>query len=76
MAATEKGFWFNKRGLLSLESPFKHEILPTSEGYVIKFLVDGKITLIHADKGRQTIDVKSGDTIRSSNEEFYLLLGA
>jgi hypothetical protein len=76
MAATEKGFWFNKRGLLSLESPIKHDILPTAEGYVIKFLVAGKITFVHADKGRQTIDVKTGDTLRSSNEEFYLLLGA
>jgi len=74
--ATAKSFWFNKRGLLSLESPIKHDIVPTAEGYLIKYLADGKIVFVHADKGRQQIDVKTGDTIRSSNEEFLLLLGA
>ena len=68
------GVWFNKRALSSIEIPIKHEFKATDSGYSLNFLADGRVTVVTIDKGRQSFDLKAGDSLRSSGEEFFLAL--
>jgi hypothetical protein len=68
------GIWFNKRGLASLEFPMRHSLTTAAEGYVIEFQEAGKLTANFIDHQKQSVDVIPGDRLRSSGEEFYLLL--
>lgn len=69
---TMTGVWFNKRGLLSVELPPRCQIRSTDQGYAVIVVADGRLTVVHSDKGRQSFDLKAGDELRSGGEEFFL----
>lgn len=67
------GIWLNKRELVALEVPLRHEIKPQNNGWRLDFLEAGKVTARHTE-GARGIDVEHGDFVVSSGDDLYVAL--
>lgn len=70
------GAWFNKRVVALVEAPFAHELRPLGDGWQLKAVATGKLTVHLQDGSHQKFELKVGDQLSTAGDEMYLFLTA
>lgn len=72
---TSTTFWMNKRAVAVIDLP-PHRFASEANGWSAEFTGPGTLVVRLLQGVEQRIDVKAGDILRASGEEFYLVKGA
>ena len=68
------GVWFNKRAIAMIDFACTHTFRSTSDGWEVQIGSSGELVLRLAHGGEHRINVNSGNILRASGEELYLIL--
>lgn len=68
--------WFNKREVARIDVAAEHTLGPENDGWRIDFHDGGSMRVTMAKGPKESFGVVAGDSLLSSDEDFYLALHA
>ncbi|MFF8279615.1 hypothetical protein ACF05T_26430 [Streptomyces lateritius] len=73
-APARTAIYINRRSVLRIDIPMAHSMTPHNNGWRITFDAAGRLRAVMNEGHNDFIDVKAGDFLLSSGEDFFISL--
>ncbi|MFI8822792.1 hypothetical protein [Streptomyces sp. NPDC053431] len=73
-AAVRTAVYMNRRSVMRIDIPMAHTMTPHNNGWRITFDAAGRLRAVMNEGHNDFIDVKAGDFLLSSGEDFFISL--